>query len=59
MNEFLEIVDFTVKIGGILMKKAEIDNDYHKIYFKVFEKITTEEFLGHEGILEVLGSMGG
>jgi len=42
--------------GGIIFKKAELEKDFFRIYFKLFEKIfSSEEF----DLFEILGGRGG
>ena len=56
-----DIFDLTVKLGGVILKKAEFENDYEKIYSKIFEKIAEMEASENMefDFLEVLGEMGG
>lgn len=57
MNEGLE--EITAKLNGIILRKAELENNFEKVYLKVFEKmVEIEEFEG-EGLLEIFGNLGG
>lgn len=56
------IIDFTTKLNGIILKKAELENDFDRVYSMVFERMYAIE--GSEGIegddfLFVLGEIGG
>lgn len=59
MNEDFEIMELTAKLGGAILKKAEIENDFEKVYTKVFEKIFEINFVEVEDALEIFGSTGG
>lgn len=55
MNEGFE--EITVKLNGIILRKAELENDFEKVYLKVFEKMV--ELGSLEEPLEIFGEMGG
>jgi len=59
MNE--DVAELTVKLGGVILKKAEFENDFEKVYSKVFEKMVEMEVTENMefDFLEVLGEMGG
>lgn len=59
MNDELGIVEMTAKLSGIILRKAELDGDFDKVYSKVFEKMVEVQFFGQEDILEILGNVGG
>lgn len=53
------LTEITVKLNGIILRKAELENNFEKIYLKVFEKmVEIEEFEGEE-LLEIFGDLGG
>ncbi len=53
-NNFYEVV---AKLSGAILRKAEFENDFDKVYSLVFEKIAS---LAHgEDFLAVLGEVGG
>jgi hypothetical protein len=58
LNDF-DLVEATVKLNGIILRKAEFENNFESVYTKVFEKMVELEFLGAEDILEIFGNMGG
>ena len=57
MNEgFAEI---SLKLNGIILRKAELENDFEKVYLKIFERIVQMENFGSEDPLEIFGNLGG
>ena len=63
MNEHfhnhLGLIEVTTKLGGVILRKAELDADFEKVYTKVFEKMVEVEFLGSEDFLEIFGEVSG
>ena len=59
VNAELEMVEMTTKLGGVILRKAEMENDFEKVYLKVFEKMVEVEVTGGENLLEILGETGG
>jgi hypothetical protein len=55
----LGLIEVTTKLGGVILRKAELDADFEKVYTKVFEKMVEVEFLGSEDFLEIFGEVGG
>lgn len=56
------IIDFTTKLNGIILKKAELENDFDRVYSMVFERMYTIEGAGElegDDFLYVLGEIGG
>lgn len=53
------VLDMSTKLGGAILKKAELENRFSDFYLQIFEKIAEIELLGAEDILEVFGDMGG
>ena len=57
MHEHDQIFDMITKLSGAILRKAEFENDFDKVYSLVFEKIAR---LHHgEDFLVVLGEIGG
>ena len=55
MNE--EIADITAKLNGVILRKAELEKNFEKVYLKIFEKmVEIEEF---DNFLIVFGDLGG
>lgn len=59
MENEIEIAELTTKLGGIILKKAELEKDFEKVYLSVFEKMITIENISEDNILQILGEMGG
>lgn len=56
------IIDFTTKLNGIILKKAELENDFDRVYSMVFERMYAIEGAGElegDDFLYVLGEIGG
>lgn len=58
-KEQLEMLEMSTKLGGVIFRKAEMEDDFEKVYSKVFERMVEVELLGSETILEILGNVGG
>lgn len=57
-REEFEVIDATAKLGGVILRKAEL-HDFESTYIKVFEKIAEIQLFGTYDILEILGNIGG
>jgi len=57
-NEF-DLIEATIKLNGVILRKAEFENNFDRVYTKVFEKMVELEVLGAEDVLEIFGGMGG
>jgi len=57
-HEEFEVIDATAKLGGVILRKAEL-HDFETTYIKVFEKIAEIQLFGTNDILEILGNIGG
>lgn len=57
-HEEAEVMDATAKLGGVILRKAEL-HDFEDTYIRVFEKIAEIQVFGTEDILEILGNIGG
>ena len=55
------MAELTVKLGGIILRKAEFENNFEKIYLKVFEKMVEIEAVENMefNFLEILGDVSG
>jgi len=64
-KKFLDFMDQTNKFSGIILKKAEMEENYNKVYSKAVEKITELQFMdleeddNNDSFLEMLGQCGG
>ena len=57
-HEDMEVMDATAKLGGVILRKAEL-HDFEDVYINVFRKIAEIQVMGTEDILEILGEIGG
>lgn len=55
------LTDITVNFSGAILRKAEFENSFDKVYSRVIEKMTQFEFVpsGNENVLEIFGMVGG
>jgi hypothetical protein len=53
------VAELTTKLGGVILRKAELEDDFERVYLKVFEKMVEVELTGGENLLEILGEVGG
>lgn len=53
------MVEITSKLSGIILKKAELEGNFHEVYSMVFERIYNIETLEGDEFLAVLGEIGG
>lgn len=51
--------ELLVKMSGAIFRKAEMENNFEKVYTEVFEHIIRMEVAGFRDIVEVLGETGG
>lgn len=51
--------ELLVKMGGAILKKAEMENNFEKVYTRVFEQIAKMEVIGFGDVVEILGETGG
>jgi len=59
LNNQFDLIETTVKLSGVILRKAELENNFESVYTKVFEKMVELEFFGAEDVLEIFGEMGG
>lgn len=59
MNEEFGISELMTKLSGAILRKAEMENDFDKVYSKVFERMVEVEFFGNDDLLSILGDVGG
>lgn len=46
-------------MSGAILRKAEIEKDFEKVYTRVFENLVEMEVLGFRDVVEILGNLGG
>ena len=51
--------EILVKLSGAILRKAEMENDFEKVYTRVFEHLVRMEVLGFRDVIEILGNLGG
>ncbi len=59
MNEDAWIYDMMMKLSGVIYSKAMIENNFQKVYGRVFDMMADDSFMNEMNILEVLGNVGG
>jgi hypothetical protein len=55
----MEDIDMTVKLNGVILRQAEMDGDFDKVYSRIFEKMVEMEAMGCEDVTDILGMKGG
>ena len=53
------MAEFTSKLSGIILKKAELENNFAAVYSKVFERMNQLQAANNDELLFVLGEIGG
>ncbi|MEM5879385.1 MAG: hypothetical protein QXU74_02750 [Candidatus Aenigmatarchaeota archaeon] len=51
--------ELLVKMSGAILRKAEMEKDFEKVYIRVFENLIEMEVLGFRDVVEILGNLGG
>ena len=51
------VLEMNSKLNGAILKKAELEKNFEKVYLKVFEKMIEVEGLGSD-LLEIFGDQG-
>jgi len=57
LNEGIE--EAAVNLNGVILKKAELENNFEKVYLKVFEKMVQIDEIEENGVLKIFGDLGG
>jgi hypothetical protein len=55
----IEMANLTVKLNGIILRKAELEGNFNRVYLKVFERMVKLEVIGSEDMTDILGEKGG
>jgi hypothetical protein len=53
------LMEMTTKLSGVILKKALLEENFEKVYRRVFEQISVKVFEDDMNILEILGNVGG
>ena len=48
-----------LKLSGVIYKKAQMENNFEKVYNQVFSKMVTTDFETDMDMLEIFGNVGG
>ncbi len=65
VRRFTEFMDATNKFSGIILKKAEMENNFNKVYSHAVKKMIEFQFFNVEdefiadNLLEIFGESGG
>jgi len=51
--------DMMLKLSGVIYKKAQMENNFEKVYNQVFSKMVTTDFETDMDMLEIFGNVGG
>lgn len=51
--------EILVKLSGAILRKAEMEKDFEKVYTRVFKNLIEMEVLGFRDVVEILGNLGG
>ena len=54
-----QIRELTTNLGGIILKKAELENNFERVYSLVFQKMYDLDEVEGDEFLLVLGEIGG
>lgn len=57
--EEVELRDLSVKLNGVVLRKAEFDGDFNRVYSKIFKRIAELEAIGSKDVIDILGDKGG
>ena len=58
-DEDADVSEMVTRLSGAILRKAEIEEDFLKVYTNVFEKLAVFPFFEEVEVLEVFGMMGG
>ena len=59
MNKEVWMFDMVLKLSGIIYRKAQMENNFEKVYDQVFAKMITTDFETDMDMLEIFGNVGG
>lgn len=54
-----EVIEMAIEVSGSILRQAEWEKNFRKIYTRVFEKIMELELTENPEVLQVLGNLGG
>ncbi|MEM5793170.1 MAG: hypothetical protein QXY45_02320 [Candidatus Aenigmatarchaeota archaeon] len=53
------LFDMMFKLSGVILTKAQMENDFEKVYNQVFVKTITTDFENDMDLLKIFGNVGG
>ena len=59
MDREVWIEDMMFKLSGAIFKKAQMENNFEKVYNQVFTKTVTTDFESDMDMLGIFGNVGG
>lgn len=59
MDKEVWVYDMMFKLSGVILKKAQMENNFEKVYNQVFTKTMTTDFESDIDMLEIFGNVGG
>ncbi len=59
MDKETWMFDMMLKLSGVIYKKAQMENNFEKVYNQVFSKMVTTDFETDMDMLEIFGNVGG
>ena len=59
MDRGLWEFDMMLKLSGVIFTKAQMENNFEKVYNQVFTKTITSDFESDMDMLEIFGNVGG
>lgn len=58
-EDFHNVIEMAIEVSGSILRQAEWERDFTKIYTRVFQKIVELQYTGNPEVLQVLGNLGG
>lgn len=55
----MDLNEIVTRLNGAILRKAEIEGDYSKVYKNIFERLAVFSISEEVEILELFGNMGG
>jgi len=60
-DEIFYEIDYQIllQMSGAILRKAELEKNYKKVYTKIFEHLVKMEVLGFRDMVEIFGNLSG
>ncbi len=52
-------MEMAVEVSGSILRQAEWERNFTKVYTRVFQKVIELQYTGNPEVLQVLGNLGG